>query len=171
VRSIEVIRRFAPHLDAEVEAALYSANEVADTVGVVPVEGACALMELLPAETWAIVTSCSQALADARLGRAGLPVPKNMVTSDDVILGKPDPEPYLVGAQRLGISVEQCVVIEDAPAGIKAGCSAGMRVIGIQRTRERGELLEHGADLVVYKLTDLLIRESREGHRLEISVR
>jgi len=84
---------------------------------------------------------------------------------------KPDPEPYLLRAKRLGIPVEQCVVVEDAPAGIKAGCSAGMRVIGIQGTGERGELMEHGADLVVRQLTDLIIREGSDKHRLDILIK
>jgi len=171
VRSIEVIRHFAPHLDAGVEADLYSANEVADTVGVVPVEGARELMESLPAECWAIVTSCNEALARARLEAAGLPVPENMVTSDDVEQGKPDPEPYLAGARLLGVSSKACVVVEDAPAGVQAGVNAGMRVVGIQGTRQGSELKKAGAEIVVKQMTDLVFKGSEEGCRLEILFR
>jgi sugar-phosphatase len=171
VRSIEIIRRFAPHLDAGVEADLYSANEVTDTVGVVPVEGARELMETLPAECWAIVTSCNEALARARLEAAGLPVPEKMITSDDVVQGKPDPEPYLAGVRLLGISPEASVVIEDAPAGVQAGVNAGMRVVGIQGSRDGDELRDAGADIVVQQLTDLVFKRSEEGYRLEILFR
>jgi len=168
VRSIEIIRRFAPHLDAGAETDLYSVNEVVDTVGVVPVEGARVLMETLPVECWAVVTSCSEALARARLEAAGLPVPENMITSDDVVQGKPDPEPYLAGARLLGVPAENCLVIEDAPAGVQAGVNAGMRVVGVKGARQGSEIKKAGADIVVEQLTDLVIKGSGEGCRLEI---
>ena len=78
-----------------------------------------------------------------------------LVTAEDVQNGKPAPEPYLLGAERLGVAVEACVVIEDAPAGIQAGKSAGMRVIGIAATHTPEALLEAGADIVVERLGDL----------------
>ncbi|MBP8291510.1 MAG: HAD hydrolase-like protein, partial [Caldilineaceae bacterium] len=98
VRSIETIRAVAPQLDAVQEAAWLTAREVADTDGVVPMPGARQLLAALPAGSWTIVTSGSADLARARLQAAGLPVPAQIVTADDVTQGKPAPEPYLLGA-------------------------------------------------------------------------
>jgi sugar-phosphatase len=140
IRTVETIRLVAPHLDAEKEAERFTAAEVLDTEGVVVIDGALPLLKGLPEGAWAIVTSGSSDLARARLKRAGLPIPETLVSGDDVRQGKPAPEPYLVGAERLGKAVERCVVIEDAPAGIEAAHAAGMRVIGITTTHAREEL-------------------------------
>ena len=127
IRTIETIRLVAPHLDAEKEEEQFTVLEVADTEGVVAIEGARRLVENLPKDVWAIVTSGSSELAKARLRRAGLPIPHMLVTADEVTHGKPAPEPYLLGAKRLGFAVERCIVIEDAPAGIEAGEKPGCR--------------------------------------------
>src|SRR5437879_10644497 len=79
------------------------------------------LLQALPLRRWAIVTSCTRPLAGVRIGAAGLPKPRHLVTSTDVKHGKPDPEPYLKGAQLLGVPASECIVVEDAPAGIRAG--------------------------------------------------
>lgn len=163
VRTIETIRRFAPQLDAEKEAALYSAHEAADTLGVVAMEGADRLLTALPEGRWAIVTSCSAELAKARLRQANLPIPRILVTSDDVRHGKPAPEPYLAGAKGLGIAADGCVVVEDALAGIEAGKKAGMRVIAIITDFTRDELFAGGADLVIDRLRRLRLREGAVG--------
>jgi sugar-phosphatase len=155
MRTIETIRRVAPHLDAAREEALYTANEVRDTSGVVMIEGASQVLSTLPANAWGIVTSCSLDLAKARLNAVGLPLPGVLVTSDDVSQGKPDPQPYLVGARRLGVPAERCVVVEDAPSGIAAGKKAGMRVIAIASTLVPEALHENGADIVIERLVDL----------------
>ena len=168
VRTIETMRLVAPHLDVEKEAEQFNTNEVVDTAGVVAIEGAQQVLEALPEGSWAIVTSGSSGLARARLRQAGLPMPSILVTADDVRQGKPAPEPYLRGAERLGIAAERCVVIEDAPAGITAGKKAGMRVIGIPFTHQQEELLEHGADMVINQLTQLQIRETGDGLVIEI---
>jgi sugar-phosphatase len=170
IRTVETMRIVAPQLDVEKEAEAFTAHEVVDTIGVVPLEGAARVLSELPKDAWAIVTSGSLALARARLLHAGLPVPQVLVTAEDVTHGKPAPEPYLVGAQRLGIAVEKCVVIEDAPAGIEAGRKAGMRVIGIQTTHPREMLVETGADVVVERLTRLSFRATAGGWRLAIQV-
>ena len=169
-RTIETIHLAAPHLDAAKEAEQFTAHEVVDTVGVVAIEGAGQLLAALPEGTWAIVTSGSRDLAKARLKTAGLPTPTIFVTADDVKQGKPNPEPYLVGAQRLGVAVDRCVVIEDAPAGVVAGKAAGMRVIGVASTHARDELLAQGAEFVIDRLTQLNIREAANGQRLVIQV-
>ena len=116
------------------------------------------------------MTSGGSTLARARLTAVGLPIPGALVTGDDVTRGKPAPDPYLIGAQRLGVAVERCVVIEDAPAGIESGKRAGMRVIGIAATHRREELLNAGADVVADRLTDLAIHAATNGYRLSIQV-
>lgn len=166
LRTVETMRLVAPHLNAEKEAERFTAAEVADTEGVVAIEGALQMLKGLPEGVWAIVTSGSQDLAKARLGRAGLPVPDTLVSGDDVRQGKPAPEPYLVGAKRLGKAAERCVVIEDAPAGIEAARAAGMRVIGVTTTHSREEL---ACPIVVDRLSALQILVG-EGNRLVVQI-
>jgi sugar-phosphatase len=168
VRSVETIRAVAPQLDAAQEAAWLTVREVADTDGVVPMPGACQLLAALPADSWTIVTSGNADLASARLKAAGLPVPAQIVTADDVTQGKPAPEPYLLGASRLGIVPERCIVVEDAPAGIQAGRSAGMRVLGIVSTHAAAEVLAAGATVVVDRLADLVVEHAAGGYRLAV---
>jgi sugar-phosphatase len=169
VRTIETMRLVAPHLDVEAEAVRFTAREVADTDGVVVIDGAARLLNGLPHDAWAVVTSGSDRLARARLARAGLPVPDTLVTADDVRKGKPAPEPYLVGAERLGIPVARCVVVEDAPAGIAAARAAGMRVIGVASTHGAEALL--GTEAVAGHFSDLsIVAGERHGSRLTIRI-
>jgi sugar-phosphatase len=168
LRTVETIRIVAPHMDAEKEAERFTAVELADTEGVVAIEGALPLLEALPRDVWAIVTSGSRELAVARLRRAGLPVPHTLVSGDDVRQGKPAPEPYLVGASRLGKAVEGCLVIEDAPAGIEAARAAGMQVICIASTHSREEL---DCSVVVDRLSALhILLGVGEGSRLLVQI-
>ena len=161
VRTVETMRRVAAHLDAEAEAARFPAAEVVDTNGVVLISGAKELLGSLPGEAWAIVTSAGRDLAPARLRAVDLPVPEVLVTADDVRQGKPSPEPYLLGAQRLDQPPAECVVIEDSPAGIQAARAAGIRVVGIASTHTTDEL--EGCDLVVARLADLHVTLNREA--------
>ena len=134
VRTIEVIRRVAPHLDAEAEAAEIENHEAYDQEGVSVMPGALELVRSIPDGRWGVVTSGSRLLATNRLRYCGLPVPKGLVSSDDVVNGKPNPEPYLKGAAALGILPAECVAIEDAPAGIQSARAGGMKVIGMAST-------------------------------------
>jgi len=169
IRTVETIRLVAPHLDAEKEAGRFTAVEIADTEGVVVIEGASQLLKELPDDVWGIVTSGGNELAVARLRRAGLPIPRVLVTGDDVRQGKPSPEPYLVGAKRLGMAVERCVVVEDSPAGIEAARTAGMQVIGITATHSREGLL--GSTVVIDRLSALrVVGGEGEGHRLVVQI-
>jgi sugar-phosphatase len=102
----------------------------------------------------AIVTSGATRLAEARLRAAGLPRPAVLVSADSVSRGKPDPEPYLLAAQRLGVAPGRCTVFEDAPAGVAAGHAAGMRVVALTTTVSAAEL--NGADRVVATLAEYL---------------
>ena len=147
VRTIEVIRRVAPHLDAEAEAAAIEDHEAHDQTGVVVMPGAADLLRAIPEGRWGVVTSGSRLLAQNRLRYCGLPVPKVLVTSDDVTNGKPHPEPYLQGAEKLGLRPAECLVIEDAPAGIQSARAGGMKVIGLASTYGAAKLAE--ADAVV----------------------
>jgi sugar-phosphatase len=137
-RSIDTVRDFATEgMDLAAEAAAIDAAEVADTDGVVAIAGASALLAQLPRERWAVVTSAGPALAQSRLGAAGLPMPPLLITSLDVAHGKPDPQGYRLAAERLGTTADQCLVFEDAPAGIAAGQRAGADVVAITAARHR----------------------------------
>lgn len=143
--TIETMRIVAPHLADETlaeEARRFAAGEVIDTDGILTIDGALALLNSIPPDAWAIVTSCTRDLAAARLGSRGLPLPATIVTADDVTNGKPHPEPYLLGARLLGLPAEQCVVVEDAPAGLAAAAAAGMRSVGVASTHALEELAE-----------------------------
>ncbi|OII68851.1 HAD family hydrolase [Streptomyces sp. CC77] len=107
------------------------AEETADVDGVVPVPGAPAFLAALASLPHALVTSADAALAAARMGAAGLPMPAVRVTAECVGASKPDPEGFLKGAAELGFAPEDCVVFEDSEAGIAAGRAAGMRVVGV----------------------------------------
>jgi sugar-phosphatase len=170
VRNVDTMRRIAPHLDVEKEASVFAAREVADTEGVVAVDGAAGLLAGLQGTAWAVVTSCSSALAHTRLRAAGLAVPPMLITGSDVSRGKPDPEPYLLAAARLGVEPAECIVVEDAPAGIEAGKRAGMRVIAIAFTYPREQLGSSAADVLVDRLADVCMRPSDEW-TIQIGVR
>ena len=140
--SRETIRALLPdHPDLDAESARFEADEVADVDGVVALPGARELLERGD-RPLAIVTSCTTALAGARLRAARLPDPRVLVTADAITRGKPDPEPFLLGARRLGIDPSDCVVLEDAPAGIAAGRAAGATVIALRTTHADADLLE-----------------------------
>ncbi|MBZ6172738.1 HAD family hydrolase [Streptomyces olivaceus] len=122
-------------------------------------------LDALPADRWAVVTSATRRLAEARLDAVGI-LPKTLVAADDITRGKPDPEPYLLGARALGADPAACVVFEDAPAGLQAGRAAGMRTVALATTLRPDEL---DADLVVTDLSALSALVTRAG--VEISVR
>ena len=162
VRTIEVIRRVAPHLDAEAEAAAIENHEAHDQRGVTVMPGAADLVNAIPAGRWGVVTSGSRLLAQNRLRYCGLPVPEVLVTSDDVTNGKPHPEPYLKGAKLMGFSPAECLVIEDAPAGIQAACAAGMRVIGMASTYAAEKLT--AADAVIQAFSSIRVSSNGTGN-------
>ena len=154
-RMVDLIRAFAPHLDADAEAAKLAFEEGTDTEGVRAFEGAAEMLRALPAEAWAVVTSGNRITATTRLRHTGLPWPKVLVTADDVRRGKPAPEPYLTAAARLGVAPERCLVLEDAPAGIDAAKAAGMTALALTTTHPP-EAFPH-ADARLARLTDVRI--------------
>lgn len=131
VRSREVIRTLAPQLDLAQEVALLDDLEIHHTGQAEALAGARTLLASLPVERWALVTSASQRVARHRLRSAGLPLPALLVGAEDVEHGKPDPEPYLLAAERLGLAAADCLVFEDAPAGISSALRAGCRVVQV----------------------------------------
>ena len=165
-RTIETVSLVAPDLDAKREADALTAIESTATDGIVPISGARELLTSLPAARWAVVTSGGRSVATLRLAHTHLPQPTVLVCAEDVRHGKPDPEGYLSAAGRLGFEPPDCVVIEDAPAGLEAARRAGMRSIGIATTFD-GALLEN-ATHVVPSLGSLKV--SRVGQSLAIEI-
>jgi sugar-phosphatase len=161
--SITTIRQLLPHSDHAAEDREMERREIADVDGVVPLPGAMELLRALPLQRWAIVTSCTRALAHVRIAAAGLPMPKYLVTSTDVQRGKPDPEPYRKGAQSLGIPAVDCIVIEDAPAGVQAGKAAGARVLALRTTASDNELQQAGADWIADNCAELFLDSPAAG--------
>lgn len=131
-RTIDTLRDFAKAgTDCEAEAARIERAETDDVQGIVAIPGAVNLVNRLPLDRWAIVTSAGRDLAIRRLTAAGLPIPDVLVTAEDIEHGKPDPSGYLLAAERLGKPAENCLVFEDASAGIQAGLNAGSDVVAI----------------------------------------
>src|SRR3981081_177314 len=161
VRTIEVIRTVAPHLDADAEVWELENREADDHEGVEIMPGAIELIRSIPEGRWGVVTSGTRLLASARLRFGGLPVPKILVTAEDVTNGKPHPEPYLKGAERMGVNPAECLVIEDAPAGIQAARAGGMKVVGITSTYAAVKLKE--ADFVVQRLLQIQVAVNGTG--------
>lgn len=147
--SIATIRQYLPHADYELENALVERAEIEDLEGVVMFPGARKLLAALPPDRWMIVTSCTRRLAEARLGAAGLPIPKLLLTCSDVENGKPHPEPYLKAAALLGFPPAECIVVEDVAVGIHSGKAAGARVIAVRTTATEEELACSGADWII----------------------
>ena len=147
--SITTIRELLPEADHEAENRIIEQREIDDLEGVVALPGARELLGTLPAERWALVTSSTRPLAQVRLQAARLLVPKFFITSNDISLGKPHPEPFLKAAAMLGVGPHDCVVIEDTPAGIQAARAAGARAIALRTTMPEDVLREAGADWIV----------------------
>ncbi|MDQ2851573.1 MAG: HAD-IA family hydrolase [Allobranchiibius sp.] len=157
-----IITKVAPHLEPVAALARITALELADTDGVVPLPGAVEAV-LATRDCCAIVTSATADLAAARLRAAGIPSPTRLVTADDITRGKPDPQPFLVAAQQLGVDPAQCLVVEDAPSGLAAGRAAGCATIGLTTELSADQL---DADLVVGTLADVVFERTPTGIRV-----
>jgi sugar-phosphatase len=133
VRTVDTMKRLGVD-DPEGEAAWIMRTEIEDNDGVAPIAGAAEFLAGIPEDRWAIVTSASRALAEARLARAGIAVPRVMITAEDVERGKPDPACFLLGAKRLGADPARCLVFEDTVAGLTAADAAGAAGLAISVT-------------------------------------
>ena len=147
--SLTTVREYLPRADHHAENREIEHREITDIEGVVPLPGAHDLLAALPPDRWTIVTSATRALAEVRLNAAGLRLPQRWVTASDIVNGKPHPEPYLKAASVLGFPIANCIVVEDAAAGVRSGKDAGARVIALPTTITRDELKDAGADWVV----------------------
>lgn len=147
--SIATIRDFLPDSDHERENQLVEHAEMRDLEGVKSLPGARSLLAKLPASRWAIVTSSTKPLAVLRLEATGLPLPECFITSSELMMGKPHPEPYLRASAKLSYSPADCIVVEDSPAGVKAGKSAGCKVVGLRTSASEENLKMAGADWIV----------------------
>lgn len=153
--SIATIRELLPHADHNAENREVERGEIEDVQGVIPLPGALQLLQTLPPDRWIIATSCTRALAEVRIRAADLPKPRKLVTSNDVVHGKPDPEPYVKAAQYLGFAPADCIVVEDAPAGIRAGKASKARVLALRTTALDPELRESGATWIIDDLASV----------------
>ncbi|HEV7622831.1 MAG TPA: HAD-IA family hydrolase [Amnibacterium sp.] len=150
----------------QVDAAFASieALEIADTDGIVVLPGARELLDALPRDRWAVVTSCSRPLADARLAAVGLHPPV-LVTASDTAVGKPAPDPFLEAARRLGVDPADCLVVEDAPAGLVAARAAGATTLAVQGTVDPALL---DGDLVAPSLAAVAVEVLPGGIRVTL---
>lgn len=164
--TLETVRMFTPHLNAEKESAELDSHEAGDMSGVRAVLGAKELLAKIPAVRWAIATSGTEEVAKARLRHLGLPCPTVLISADKVRRGKPDPEPYLRAAAGIGFEPRDCLVIEDAPAGITSARNAGAQVIALTTTFSAESLT--GADVVLNDLTALSVSANNSGLEIKI---
>lgn len=168
--SISTIGEYLPHADIELENSKVERGELEDLEGVVPLPGAVELLSSLPPDRWTIATSCTRPLALARLGAAGLLASKHLLTCSDVQNGKPHPEPYLRAAASLGFAAVDCIVIEDAPAGIRSGKAAGARVIAVRTTADDPELKNAGPEWIVDNCSSISIPSASSAEQLELAI-
>jgi len=167
--SLTTVREYLPNADHEAENREVERREIEDLEGVIPLPGALDLLAGLPADRWTIVTSCTRPLAEVRIRAAGLPLPKKMITSNDITHGKPHPEPYLKGAASLGFPATECVVLEDVPAGVGAGKAAGAKVIALQTTVSESALREAGADWILTNCAQIRLLERAGDLKLALA--
>lgn len=160
----QVLADVVPAADFDRAFARIEEIELVALDGIVLLPGALEALDALPGDRVAIATSCTTALAVARIKHTGLPAPAVVVTADDVELGKPDPAPYLLAAGRLGVDPERCLVVEDAPAGLTAARAAGCATLAVRTTFAAGELR---ADAVVPDLSAVRFAADDAGVRLE----
>jgi mannitol-1-/sugar-/sorbitol-6-phosphatase len=170
IRAFDILRMLKPEWD-EAQLAdglrVIEDMEIEDIGDLKVLPGAKSLLEKLPPERWAIVTSATHRLLIGRLTAAGLPVPQRLISGDMVKRGKPDPEPYRRGAEMLGIRPADCIVVEDAPSGVGAGVAAGCRVLGVLGTHEVSEL--HQAMWLVGSLEEIAVRVTGNGLELKFT--
>ncbi|UCI20473.1 HAD-IA family hydrolase [Mesorhizobium sp. B2-1-8] len=159
VRAIETITALAlPGVDPRHEADLLLKAEADDLDGILQIAGAVSFLNALPPERWAIVTSAPRSLALARMKVAGIPVPAVLIAAEDVSRGKPAPDCFQLGARRLGFDARDCLVFEDAPAGIAAAEAAGASVMVINATHQHPLATQHAA-IAGYDEIDITVDE------------
>lgn len=165
-KSIDTVRALRPELDAEIENAFIENLEVNDNEGLVSLPGVKELLKILPAERWTVVTGASRRLAVARLTAGHLPIPSRMITGDDVAAGKPDPSAYEKGAALLGFPPEECLAVEDAPAGVASAKVAGCKALAVAGRKEWPTLA--AADYLIESLAGIRVDLQDDRIRLRL---
>lgn len=155
-----IVERLLPAEAVDAALARITAIEISDVAGVLLLPGAADLLAAVPPDRVAIVTSCTRDLARARIAAAGIDVPAVVVTADDVQHGKPDPEPFALGAARLGLDPARCLVVEDAPAGLASGRAAGCATLAVAGTHELEAL---DADAHARSVADITVQVAADG--------
>ena len=167
-RAVDVMQKLVPGIDVVEGLKVIEDMELEDVADLEVLPGVKTLLESLPMERWAIVSSATYRLLIGRLKVAGLPVPERIVSGDRVVHGKPHPEPYLRGAKLIHATPGDCIVIEDAPSGARAGKAAGCRVLGVLGTHSAEELQAVGVDWVVESLERVKAEATPGGLRLTL---
>jgi len=165
-RAVDIIARLKPGLDVAEGLRVIEDMEIEDVGDLKVLPGVRALLASLPLERWAIVTSATHRLLLGRLEAAKLPIPSRIISGDMVVHGKPDPEPYLRGAELVGVAPADCLVIEDAPTGARAGVAAGCKVLGVLGTTPEAGLRAVGVSWIVRSLEDVRAENTVRGLRI-----
>lgn len=163
-RAVDTVARLAlPGVDPEQEAIDITQAEIADVEGIVEIPGAADFLNSLPAHKWAVVTSAPRDLAARRMKAAGIPVPAILVTAEDVAIGKPHPDCYLLAASKLGVAASDCLIFEDAAVGIRAGEAAGATVMVVTATHLHAMDTPHSS---ISGYRELLAKTDKDGFML-----
>lgn len=165
-RAIETLARLRPDLDSEAELKIIEDLEIEDNEGLKVLPGVLDLLAALPKDRWTVVTSATERLARARMALGGIPVPEQLVTANQVVRGKPHPEPFLAGAALLGFAPTECVVIEDSSSGAEAGRAAGCTVVATTFSHAIETL--DAAHYLVTDLTGITVEQDREQMVLKL---
>jgi len=163
-RAIETIRLLRPDLNDLKELEWIEEMEIEDKVGLETLAGVERILETLPEKYWTVVTSATERLARIRMEHGGIRVPVRIVSAEMVTHGKPHPEPYRKGAELLGLTPAECLVIEDSASGAQAGRAAGCKVLATLYSHSLSSLAD--ADWIVPSLEDVHIQEA--GDSLEV---
>jgi len=163
----DVLQEFASHLDIEKEAALFLKFEEEDLQDLAAIPDANEAVREAQGGRWGIVTSANRNLAELRLKATGFPIPETFISAENIRRGKPDPECYLLGAAALEVEPRDCVVFEDAIAGVQAAKAAGMKVVGVMTNLTEADLAAH---VHVPDFRSVTIQRNGSGEfRIEIS--
>ena len=167
-RAVDVMQKLVPGINVTEGLKLIEDMELEDVADLEVLPGVRALLTSLPPERWAIVSSATWRLLVGRLKAANLPQPEKIVSGDRVVNGKPHPEPYIKGAELIHAAPKDCIVIEDAPSGVRAGKAAGCRVLGVLGTHSADELRAAGVEWVVETLEHVKAEVIENGLRLRL---
>jgi mannitol-1-/sugar-/sorbitol-6-phosphatase len=172
--SLTSIRELLPHADQAVhlkENRWMERGEIEEIADVVALPGAQQLLATVPSSQLAVVTSSTGPLAEVRLRATNLwPHVHHLVTASDVQRGKPDPEPYLKGAKALHLDPQSCIVIEDAPFGVRSGKAAGARVLAVRTTVDDDTLFAAGADWIINDCSSLRLSPQTDSRELAFTL-